>query len=146
MSYERQYYTNGDVLDARQMNHMETGIKENSDNIDKLSEDIATKASAIKEKASGELIVVTDSDEAKPLGLAIDGKSEQNQYSGKNLLRNNLKTRVSSGLSIIIEDEYIILNGKATTNVDLQLDFNNTIFFNKYIGCFSNYFNTFNIT
>ena len=41
MAYERQYYTNGDVLDARQMNHMETGIKENSDNIDKLSEDIA---------------------------------------------------------------------------------------------------------
>ena len=38
MAYERQYYTNGDVLDARQMNHMETGIKENSDNIDKLSD------------------------------------------------------------------------------------------------------------
>ena len=29
MAYERQYYTNGDVLDARQLNHMETGIKEN---------------------------------------------------------------------------------------------------------------------
>ena len=41
MAYERQYYTNGDVLDARQMNHMETGIKENSDNIDKHSEEIA---------------------------------------------------------------------------------------------------------
>ena len=39
MAYERQYHTNGDVLDARQMNHMETGIKENSDNIDKLSEE-----------------------------------------------------------------------------------------------------------
>ena len=49
MSYERQYYTNGDVLDARQMNHMETGIKENSDNIDKLSEDIAD----LKENGSG---------------------------------------------------------------------------------------------
>lgn len=45
--------------------------------VSKLSEDIATKASAIKEKASGEVIVVTDSDEAKPLGLSIDGKSTQ---------------------------------------------------------------------
>ena len=41
MAYERQYYTNGDVLDARQLNHMETGIKENSDNIGKLSEENA---------------------------------------------------------------------------------------------------------
>ena len=40
MAYERQYYTNGDVLNAEQLNHMEAGIKENSDNIGKLSEDI----------------------------------------------------------------------------------------------------------
>lgn len=49
MAYERQYYTNGDVLDARQLNHMETGIKENSDNISKLSEDIAN----LKENGTG---------------------------------------------------------------------------------------------
>lgn len=49
MAYERQYYTNGDVLDARQMNHMETGIKENSDNISKLSEEIAD----LKENGTG---------------------------------------------------------------------------------------------
>lgn len=49
MAYERQYYTNGDVLDARQLNHMETGIKENSDNIGKLSEDIAD----LKENGTG---------------------------------------------------------------------------------------------
>ena len=105
MAYERQYYTNGDVLDARQMNHMETGIKENSDNIDKLSEDIATKASAIKETASGETIVATDSDEQKPLGLAIDGKSEQNQYSGKNLLKNTAVDKTANGLSIKVDEE-----------------------------------------
>ena len=49
MAYERQYYTNGDVLDARQLNHMETGIKENSDNISKLSEDITN----LKENGTG---------------------------------------------------------------------------------------------
>ena len=31
MAYERQYYTNGDVLNAEQLNHMEAGIKENSE-------------------------------------------------------------------------------------------------------------------
>lgn len=55
-----------------------------AEEVGKLSEDIATKASAIKEKASGEVIVATDSTEGKPLRLAIDGKSEQNQYSGTN--------------------------------------------------------------
>ena len=44
MAYERQYYTNGDVLDARQLNHMETGIKENSDNVSKLSEEIGNQS------------------------------------------------------------------------------------------------------
>lgn len=115
MAYERQYYTNGDVLDARQMNHMETGIKENSDNIDKHSRDIATKASAIKEKASGEVIVVTDSDEAKPLGLAIDGKSEQNQYSGKNKLDARLNVDIKSN------DTYKIYNIKPNTVYTLSL-------------------------
>lgn len=115
MSYERQYYTNGDVLDARQMNHMEKGIKENSDNIDKLSEDIATKANAIKEKASGEVLVVTDSDEAKPLELAIDGKSEQNQYSGKNLLKNTAVDKTINGLSIKVnEEKRFSVNGTST--------------------------------
>lgn len=122
MAYERQYYTNGDVLDARQMNHMETGIKENSDNIDKLSEDIATKASAIKEKASGEVIVTTDSDEAKPLGLAIDGKSEQNQYSGKNLLPNVGKTQTINGVTFTVnEDGSVTANGTATANTSFYI-------------------------
>ena len=40
MSYERQYYTNGDVLEASHLNHMEAGIKENSDSVSKLSEEI----------------------------------------------------------------------------------------------------------
>lgn len=55
MAYERQYYTNGDVLNAEQLNHMEAGIKENSDNIDKLSEDIAD----LKENGTGGGTVVS---------------------------------------------------------------------------------------
>ena len=39
MSNERQYYTNGDVLEASHLNHMEAGIKENSDSVSKLSEE-----------------------------------------------------------------------------------------------------------
>lgn len=71
-----------------------------TEKVSKLSEDIATKASAIKEKASGEVIVVTDSDEKKPLGLAIDGKSEQNQYRGTNLVDfGNIKPTSNSRVS-----------------------------------------------
>lgn len=55
MAYERQYYKNGDALDARQLNHMETGIKENSDNIGKLSEEIAD----LKENGTGGGVVVS---------------------------------------------------------------------------------------
>lgn len=39
MAYERQYHTNGDVLEASHLNHMEAGIKENSDSVSKLSEE-----------------------------------------------------------------------------------------------------------
>lgn len=72
--------------------------------VSKLSEDIATKASAIKETASGEIIVVTDSDEQEPLELAIDGKSEQNQYSGNQLLDITKQAENASG-SIVYNDD-----------------------------------------
>ena len=49
MAYERQYHTNGDVLEASHLNHMEAGIKENSDSVSKLSEDIAD----IKQNGTG---------------------------------------------------------------------------------------------
>ena len=96
--------------------------------VSKLSEDIATKASAIKEKASGEVIVVTDSAEAKPLGLAIDGKSEQNQYSGKNFLAcSGLVETVSNGVTFTpVYDEngllkYIELSGTATADCYISI-------------------------
>lgn len=113
-----------------------------ADIVGKLSEDIATKASAIKEKASGEVIVATDSDEQKPLGLAIDGKSEQNQYSGKNLfdtnkirnyylnkndgtISNNELWRLSDFISAIPLSSYIL---SQTTNVFFQF---NVCFYDK---------------
>jgi hypothetical protein len=162
MAYERQYYTNGDVLEARQLNHMETGIKENSDTISKLSEDIATKASAIKEKASGEVIVVTDSDEQKPLGLAIDGKSTQDgeptpdnlieivnvgkydEASGKyavevklarkNRLKNMVTTQTVDGVTITVnEDRSIVVNGTPTKNIEIELGTFSLISGNEYM-------------
>lgn len=58
--------------------------------VSKLSEE---KANRIVETASGETIVITDSAEAKVSGLAINGKSEQTQYSGNQLA--NLPDRKS---------------------------------------------------
>ena len=68
MAYERQYYTNGDVLDARQMNHMETGIKENSDNISKLSEDI----DKLKKEGIGTGDSVSDEKIAEAVGTYME--------------------------------------------------------------------------
>ena len=74
MAYERQHYTNGDVLNAEQLNHMEAGIKENSDNIDKLSEDIADLKEKKIDKTTEEetLKLVTEMGLVEPV-LSEDG-------------------------------------------------------------------------
>ena len=65
--------------------------------VSKLSEE---KANRIVETASGETIVVTDSAEAKPLGLSLDGKSEQKQLSGKNLVDITVSSTSVNGIEI----------------------------------------------
>lgn len=103
--------------------------------ISKLSEE---KANRIVETASGETIVVTDSSEAKPLGLAIDGKSEQNQYSGKNLVENTQKSGIYKGVTFVInEDGTAIFNGTATEKFELIFNDNVYLEAGKYVlnGC-----------
>lgn len=95
MSYERQYYTNGDVLEASHLNHMETGIKENSDNIDKLSEEKVDKP---RFAVVGQLLAVKSVDEnGNPTEFEAVDKlvasgavtEEELQTAVKNFLVNN---------------------------------------------------------
>ena len=108
--------------------------------VSKLSEEIATKASAIKEKASGEVIVVTDSAEAKPLGLTIDGKSEQTQYSGNNLLNiGSLHLLTNAEGKVVEELTYVssIIDVKGFENIYISGDFtllnSNTLRIGKFL-------------
>ena len=113
-------------LEEEQQKQARTNIgAASASEVSRLSEDIATKASAIKEKASGEVIVVTDSDGQKPLGLAIDGKSEQNQYSGKNLIPYPYKNTTMSKDGLVITD-----NGDGSVTFNGTNTGSGTIYFN----------------
>ena len=114
MEYIKQNFENGQTLDAQNLNYIENGIVELAKESSKLSEE---KANRIVETASGETIVVTDSAQAKPLGLAIDGKSEQTQYSGKNLLKNTAVSITKSGITVTVNDGVITVNGTSTAIV-----------------------------
>lgn len=110
------------------------GLAKATEDISNLSNDINTKAGAIKEKASGENIVVTDSDEQKPLGLAIDGKSEQTQYSGKNHFNigktvtstENITTYTKDDNSITITTESELTDGYGRVLIDAPVDSSKT--------------------
>ena len=70
MAYERQYYTNGDVLNAEQLNHMEAGIKENSDNVSKLSEEKVDKSGIKLDTHTDGLIYLFI--DGKPVGIGLN--------------------------------------------------------------------------
>jgi hypothetical protein len=58
------------------------------ENVDKLSEDILTTASAVVETVIGKNIEILNSTDSKPLRLTLHGQSEQKRYTGKNWLKN----------------------------------------------------------
>lgn len=118
MAYERQYYTNGDVLNAEQLNHMEAGIKENSDNIGKLSEDIADKVTlennVIKFWKSGEEDVLLYSIDVSSIG-GTGGLDLENLTLSVTEVNGNQRLSMSDGTTTktvdipmsVISDEQI---------------------------------------
>ena len=76
------------------------------------------------ERKNGHTIIVKNAIEGYKLNiLAIDGKSEQNQLSGKNLLKNNATTQTVNGVTFIVnEDGSIVANGTATADSTLIIN------------------------
>lgn len=63
---------------------------------------------------------LNDSDNGKMQDMMLYGKSEQKQYSGKNLLNATLQTTISNGITCTANgDGTYTLNGTATVNEDL---------------------------
>ena len=70
---------------------------------------------AIKQKAVGDNIHVTDSVEARNVEFGLYGKAEQKQYSGKNLLENTVTSKTVNGITFTVNnDGSVTANGTAT--------------------------------
>lgn len=91
-------------------------IEQNKKDVDSLKEDISTKITKFYASSQGETHLA-DSDNGKIQDMMIYGKSEQKQYSGKNLLNPILQTTTQNGITCTANgDGTFTLNGTATAN------------------------------
>ena len=74
-------------------------IKKNTDDVASLREDISTKITKFYACSQGETHLA-DSDNGKIMDMMVYGRSEQKQYSGKNLLNATFKTDTYSGVAL----------------------------------------------
>ena len=89
MAYEKQNFTDGSVLTAAQLNHIEDGIKEHDTELDNLGKHVSgldnrvidlennTNGSIIA-TAQGEAVAISDSADKPLVGLTLYGKTTQN--------------------------------------------------------------------
>lgn len=90
-------------------------FKGNDEKINSLKEDISTKITKFYASSQGETHLA-DSDNGKIMDMMLYGKSEQKQYSGKNLLNATLQTTTRNGVTCTANgDGTYTLNGTATT-------------------------------
>ena len=82
--------------------------------IDSLKEDLSTKITKFYASSQGETHLA-DSDNSKIVDMMLYGKSEQKQYSGKNLLNPTLQTTTQNGVTCTNNgDGTYTVNGTAT--------------------------------
>lgn len=74
-------------------------IEQNKKDVDSLKEDISNKITKFYASSQGETHLA-DSDNGKIMDMVLYGKSEQKQYSGKNLLNVTFKTDTYSGVTL----------------------------------------------
>lgn len=84
--------------------------------IDSLKEDLSNKITKFYASSKGETHLA-DSDNGKIMDMMVYGKSEQKQYSGKNLLKSAYPTTRYNGIACTNNsDGTFTLNGTATAN------------------------------
>lgn len=89
-------------------------IEQNKKDVASLKEDISTKITKFYASNQGETHLA-DSDNGKIQDMMLYGKSEQKQYSGKNLLNATLQTTTRNGVTCTANgDGTYTLNGTAT--------------------------------
>lgn len=111
-------------------------FKEVNAETDSLKEDLSNKITKFYASNQGETHI-TDSDNGKIQDMMIYGKSEQKQYSGKNLLNPTLQTTIKNGITCINNgDGTYTLNGTATSDTQLVVGYHNILDGQvKMLGC-----------
>ena len=115
-------------------------IEQNKKDVASLKEDISNKITKFYASSQGETHLA-DSDNGKIMDMMVYGKSEQKQYSGKNLLNATLQTTAQNGVTCTANgDGTYTLNGTATVNSYFKIGM--TLFKNtkkyKMLGCPTN--------
>lgn len=111
-------------------------IEQNKKDVNSLREDISTKITKFYASSQGETHLA-DSDDGKIMDMMLYGKSEQKQYSGKNLLNATLQTTTQNGITCINNgDGTYTLNGTATSDTQLVVGYHNILDGQvKMLGC-----------
>lgn len=100
-----------------------------------LKEDLSTKITKFYASSQGETHLA-DSDNGKITDMVLYGRSEQKQYSGKNLLNPTLQTTIKNGVTCTANgDGTYTLNGTTTTTTvfDIAQDVSYSSF--RLAGC-----------
>lgn len=101
---------------AQQIEQNKTDIASLKKETGSLKEDISTKITKFYASSQGETHLA-DSDNGKIQDMMLYGKSEQKQYSGKNLLNATLQTTTQNGVTCTANgDGTYTLNGTATSD------------------------------
>lgn len=110
-------------------------FKGNDEKINSLKEDLSNKITKFYASSQGETHLA-DSDNGKITDMVLYGRSEQKQYSGKNLLNATLQTTTRNGVTCTANgDGTYTLNGTTTTTTvfDIAQDVSCSSF--RLAGC-----------
>ena len=101
---------------AQQIKQNKTDIASLKKETGSLKEDLSTKITKFYASSQGETHLA-DSDNGKIMDMMVYGKSEQKQYSGKNLLNATLQTTTQNGVTCTANgDGTYTINGTATSD------------------------------
>ena len=121
---------------AQQIEQNKTDIASLKTETGSLKEDMSNKITKFYASSQGEPHLA-DSDNGKIMDMMVYGKSEQKQYSGKNLLNATLQTTTQNGVTCTANrDGTYTLNGTATSDTQLVVGYHNILDGQvKMLGC-----------
>lgn len=107
-----------------EVSDVDTWSSKKIDNVtNSLKEDISTKITKFYASSQGETHLA-DSDNGKIMDMMLYGRSEQKQYSGKNLLNATLQTTTQNGVTCTANgDGTYTINGTATSDTPFHIGY-----------------------